>query len=637
MENEHLNEFINPEENRIKFLTGFTGTAGTAITSVNFNGLLTDGRYYSQATKQLTDYKLVKHFNPDFLKIIKDKKFKLIGIDPHFISYKKYKKLKKILFKENILLLDVPDLVNQLRGDQKKQFNKIIDLEKYNFLWKMDLTKFYNQLDEIADFDLKKQEKNNFIEEKMEIYSALNSNLAQYKDTLAGNTFEGKLGIFDKNISETNNLSKNTINTTTSKKLEKEISIINQTPVFESSEIIKKENITGSTRAEKIAKIRSFLKKDEYLIVTELDTISWIFNLRGSDIKYNSVPYSYAIITHDRSILFISWPLKIPNVEIMEYEKFEDFIKKLSSKKVVISSMCNAYIANQFKIKRFTSQIRKLQSIKTQNELYGMLESNIIDAISLLEAYGWLMYSDENPTEKEICEKIDDLKKRNINFLFPSFKNAVGIGKNAGDLHHENSDAKMDEDKLVLIDSGSQYLFGTTDITRTLCRQPTKEMKEKYTAVLKAVIAAKMFNGVLSGVNLDKAARDVVNKYNFDYDSATGHGIGSGLFVHESPPSIAGNGKLLQERHVFSIEPGYYNTKNFGVRIEDDVFLDKNKKIQDLTFLPYHISLIDASQLSLAEKEYINRYNKKTRAILDPIIKSKFGRKYLFDNTINIE
>lgn len=673
MNDEHLNEFVNTSENRVKILTGFTGTSGTVINGVKrtentinrnnlnnlelFKGLLTDGRYFSQANKQLKDYHLIKNSETNIAEVLNKNNFKKVGIDPHFISHKKYKIFKNQLKNFNIELIDTDDIVGNIWNiKNKRNYNKIIDLEKIDYYSNPD---FYSIIREINNNDKYKS--------LNDINEDINEN---FKKKLKHKYYEKNYFLDDKiNLTENNNSFRN--------------------------------NITGSFRNDKIQKILKIINNDEYFLITELDTIAWIFNLRGSDIEYNLLFWSYAIISHDEIILFIKTEnqienfndknsknntykkenyedndnnkyldkenditdnfnneiynnidnkdlkirnekdlkniyannLNIKNLKILNYDKFYNFIEENKNKKFVISGDCNAFITKKLKNYEFTNKIKKEQSIKTERELYGMLQANIIDSLSLIKIYEKIVYDNHLISEKDISYLLDNYKTQNNNFKTLSFKTMVAINENSGDIHHENTDDKK-ELKIVVIDAGSQYLFGTTDITRTIAKNPTNKMKKKYTIVLKAVIAAKMIHKKnITGRDVDNTARSVVNKFNFDYNSATGHGIGSGLSVHEKFPKILSSNKKLFKNQVFSIEPGYYNPSKFGIRIEDDVFLSEDNEIINLTYIPYHLDLIDINLLNKTEIDYINNYHRKCKKLLSPLLKNKSGYRYLIENT----
>jgi len=660
MQDEHLNEFISENDNYVKFLTGFSGSSGTAITSAKFKGLLTDGRYYNQSLKQLTDYELVKSSESSIEAISEAKSFKKVGIDPHFISYAKYLNLKKGLGAKGIELVDTENLMEIVwSGKKERKFKPLIDLENFEYIAEPRFYDIIRALNNEQRAKLSEKQSSHLLEtsniEKENnfnnmiflnnVVASKSVNLPDSKNNANLNSFYDPDIFLDKYLVSKIYYRRNEKDLLTGKQVKKSADLSSRLPrlvknkQYELFSLGKKPlNITGTTRKEKIEKILQKIEKDEVLLVTELDTIAWIFNLRGSDVEHNMFFYSYAVLSHEKIILFLGRNIYLEGVEIRKYYLFDEFIPTLQDKKVVVSSMVNAYIGKRLKRLRFATFVSEMQSIKNEYELYGVLEANIIDAIALIKSYELITYSSRNYTETEISKTIDQIKNENQNFLFPSFKNIVGAGENSADMHHDTGSKVMSSRDMILIDSGSQYIFGTTDITRTLSRRPTEEMKEKYTVVLKANLAAKMVNSKnITGDDIDSAARNMTKSFGFDFDSSTGHGIGVGLNVHEHPPNIGKNGGRILKNQIFSIEPGFYQKEKFGVRIEDAVFLDDSGKIRELTYLPYHMDLIDVSKLNSREKLYLNEYNRKIRLIFSPLLGDGPGSKYLMDNTKTLD
>ncbi|KRH94349.1 Xaa-Pro aminopeptidase [Pseudoloma neurophilia] len=218
----------------------------------------------------------------------------------------------------------------------------------------------------------------------------------------------------------------------------------------------------------------------------------------------------------------------------------------------------------------------------------------------------------------------NDIKRMTVGqngYFFPSFANVVAYAENGAVVHHFASNQKMERDNLMLIDSGSQYLFGTTDITRTIALdKPTNEQIHDYTLVLKGTILAKRFRGSSDNEEFHSMIENLPKYYllqeNKNYNHSTSHGIGSGLFVHESPPFSTYN--LVEPHQIFSIEPGFYKENEYGIRIEDAVIsLQKsNMFLQNMTFLPYQKRLIDKKMLTNEEITYLNEYNQDVFLIL---------------------
>jgi Xaa-Pro aminopeptidase len=569
MEDDHLNEFINKNDNRIQYLTGFTGTAGTAITSKDFKALITDGRYYSQAKKQLQDYVLVKRNEYNVSELLISKNIKRVGIDPHFISFQKYNNMKKALEKKGIQLIDTEDLVGKI--------------------WKDRPARVFNSIENI---------------EAIKISGILNE--------------EQKI----RNSEEVNALFENLV-----------------------PKNLEYDNITGSSRNGKIELLKSLLNTNEAFLVSELDSIAWIFNLRGSDIVNNTVFYSYAYISKDQVILFTNGNVNLENVIIKKYNEFEKFISEPRDTKIIVSGNCNAYIAKKIKNLGFSLKIRELKAIKNEAEIYGMLKANLYDGVALVQLFEWIE-DIKTTTEKEIANKLIEIKQSIPDFKTTSFDSIVAIGSNSAELHHANSDRAINDTvsegksagEMILIDSGSQFLYGTTDITRTLNMNPDEDQREKFTLVLKGALSSRMYKSdKITGGKLDELSRKYLNAEGYDYNSATGHGIGAGLIVHENPPFISRNEEdELVKNSVFSIEPGFYQENKYGIRIEDVVAVNQAnglKETVDLTYVPLHMKLIDPKKLSNDEIRFLNTYNRKVKTLLEPLVGNSSGQRYLRENT----
>ena len=222
-------------------------------------------------------------------------------------------------------------------------------------------------------------------------------------------------------------------------------------------------------------------------------------------------------------------------------------------------------------------------------------------------------------TELDVEKKLESFRKNNKNFLYPSFNTIAGSGPNGAIIHYranKDSNRKINKKDLLLCDSGGQYKFGTTDVTRTICfNEPPKKIKEIYTRVLKGHIAVftTNLNKINKGYLIDKRARYWLNKVNLDYGHGTGHGVGFFLNVHEGPQAISKyNNITLKKGMILSNEPGYYKENKFGIRIENLVFIDKEKKcikFKNLTLAPLDRSLIDNKLLTKKEKNYISEYH----------------------------
>ena len=260
-----------------------------------------------------------------------------------------------------------------------------------------------------------------------------------------------------------------------------------------------------------------------------------------------------------------------------------------------------------------------------------MLNAHIEDGVALTKFLYWIKKSEINKlTEKDIESKLESFRKKNKNYLYPSFNTIASSGPNGAIIHYkstENSNRKLNKKDLLLVDSGGQYKWGTTDVTRTVCFSNTSsKIKELFTRVLKGHIAVSLseINHQTTGEDIDKKARQSLNSIGLDYRHGTGHGVGFFLNVHEGPQSISKNNQIkLREGMIVSNEPGYYLENKFGIRIENLVFIIKNKKklnFKNLTFAPIDKDLINFKMLTKKEKDYLFKYHLEVYSKISPFL-----------------
>ena len=252
----------------------------------------------------------------------------------------------------------------------------------------------------------------------------------------------------------------------------------------------------------------------------------------------------------------------------------------------------------------------------------------MIDGIALTKFLFWLKknFRKKKITEISAQKKLEDFRKMNKTYKFPSFSTISGSGPNSAIIHYKaslKSNRTLKKGDLYLVDSGGQYFFGTTDVTRTISLDNNSSfIKEIYTRVLKGHIAVSNYKYKKSskGSDVDKDARKYLKKIKLDYPHGTGHGVGYFLNVHEGPQAISKiNNIKLEEGMILSNEPGYYETNKFGIRIENLVFIKKYKRklrFENLTFAPIEKDLINFKLLNKKEKKYLNEYHKKIYMIL---------------------
>ena len=394
--------------------------------------------------------------------------------------------------------------------------------------------------------------------------------------------------------------------------------------------------VAGETFKSKINKIRSILRsnKADYLFVSAPENVAWVLNIRGSDNPNSPIPNCRLIIGKDKGLFLITQKektLKIINdkklskKQIINPEKFENLIKELKGNKFIIDPLsCSVIneniIKSKFQIINIDDPCYKLKSIKNSSEIKHMINAHIEDGVALTK----FIYLIKNINKKKITEidsqnKLKKFRKLNKNYLFPSFSTIAGTGPNAALPHYiasKKSNKTIKKSDIFLCDSGGQYKFGTTDVTRTICFSKQKNsIKDIFTKVLKGHIAVattnlKKFN---TGKKVDARARQFLKKDGLDYAHGTGHGVGFFSNVHEGPQSITKiNTVKLEKGMIVSNEPGYYKKGHYGIRIENLVYIKKiNKKLQfeNLTLAPIEKDLINFNLLTNREKDYLFRYH----------------------------
>jgi Xaa-Pro aminopeptidase len=396
------------------------------------------------------------------------------------------------------------------------------------------------------------------------------------------------------------------------------------------------DKIIGESYKSKINKISNILKsnKVDYLFASAPENVAWVLNIRGSDNPNSPMPNCRLIIGKDKKLFLITQKQKALKIikdkklgkdQIINPEKFENLIKKLKGNKFIVDPLsCSIYneniIKSKFKIIIKDDPCYKLKSIKNSSEIKHMINAHIEDGLALTKFIFWI----KNINKKKITEidaqnKLEKFRMLNKNYLFPSFNTIAGTGSNGAIVHYralKKSNKTIKKNDLFLCDSGGQYKFGTTDVTRTICfsKQP-KSIKDVFTKVLKGHIAVAKTNlkRFKNGKQIDVKARQFLKKDGLDYAHGTGHGVGFFSNVHEGPQSISKyNTVKLQEGMVISNEPGYYKKGHYGIRIENLVYIRRNKKklqFENLTLAPIEKDLINHNLLNKGEKDYLFRYH----------------------------
>ena len=396
------------------------------------------------------------------------------------------------------------------------------------------------------------------------------------------------------------------------------------------------KNIVGESHVSKINKISKLLRKNksDYLFISAPENVAWILNIRGGDGPNSPVPNCRLIISKNKKIYLISNKEKSKNlikekiIKSNELIYIKDFPKKILQLRgnnfIVDNKSCSIYfediIKSKFNIIKREDPIYLLKAIKNKTEIKNMIDAHIIDGAALTKFIYWI----KNVNKKKISEvqaqnKLEKFRKMNKNYLYPSFDTIAGSGKNGAIVHYraikENCRIIGKKD-IFLCDSGGQYKYGTTDVTRTICfSKPKSNIKDIFTKVLKGHIAVANTNLKIDniGSKIDKRARKFLRESNLDYSHGTGHGVGFFLNVHEGPQSISKINKVkIKEGMILSNEPGFYKKDNFGIRIENLVFVKKIRKkifFENLTLAPIEKELINQKLLSSSEKAYLFKYH----------------------------
>ncbi|KAH8926574.1 putative aminopeptidase P, cytoplasmic [Atractiella rhizophila] len=562
-EDAHSSEYVAECDKRRDFLTGFTGSAGLALITLDKAYLFTDGRYFLQASQQLdSNWELVKTGLTDDMTPYKFIKTKLpattrIGVDPMSYPY--------------------PDA---------KEFRDLLS-------------------------------------------------------ATGGAVVSLSVNIGEKVWEESSTRPKRDLNAVT----------------------VLSEDFCGKSFESKVEDLVKTIKEEGGLMVVKakLDDIAWLFNLRGTDVEYNPVFFSYAWIPVEGDpVLFIhaeqvSEDLKkhlSGKVKIEEYQKVREWMETYTKsvkkdEKVLLGVETSVALVDLFasdQVKLIASPIALAKAVKNSKEIEGFRQSHIRDGAALVSYFAWLEEELLNGKEISEVEGADELERRRSqlkHYRGLSFNTISSTGSNAAIIHYSpdrETCPLINKDEIYLCDSGAQFTDGTTDVTRTLhFTTPKPFEKRAFTRVLQGHIAIDqvVFPTGTTGYRLDPLARRALWSDGLDYRHGTGHGVGHFLNVHEGPQGIgmriAFNNAHLVEGMVLSNEPGYYEDGAFGIRIENLVVVQPttppnnfgNQKwfrFERLTMAPIQTKLIDTSILTLSEKEWVNNYHKEVFEKVSPLL-----------------
>ena len=553
---QHQNEFLPPSEERLAWLTGFTGSAGVAVVTDKGSALFVDGRYILQAPRQVdTDiFEVLQIPDAKPSSWLKETLVRgnAVGYDPALHTIKEIDRLTKTLSAEGIRLTPVPE----------------------------------NPIDKLWEKE-------------------------RPRPPMAG--------IFHHSI-----------------------------------------EFSGKSAAEKIAQVQETLKEDgqDAVLLTAPDSICWLFNIRGGDIKHTPVALAFAIVPKEgRPTLFID-PAKVGEnmrgtlqsiTDIAKPDELDGALKALAEQKAKVRLDPNS-AAMRFAQALELDGVKYVagddpctlpKATKTKAEIAGARAAHLRDGAAMVRFLAWLDEIGETGRVDEVSAamKLEDFRRQSGQLKDISFDTISASGPHGAVVHYRPTHASkrvLDKNTLYLIDSGGQYADGTTDVTRTVAvGRPTAEMKRHYSLVLKAHIgiATVRFPKGTRGQDLDPFARRPLWDAGIDFDHGTGHGVGSYLSVHEGPQRLSRLGsEVLEPGMILSNEPGYYREGQYGIRLENLILVTPLAKIEGgeremmgfetLTLVPFDRRLIDPKQFQPWELAWLNAYHARVRRETEPLIVS---------------
>ena len=422
----------------------------------------------------------------------------------------------------------------------------------------------------------------------------------------------------------------------------------------------------GESRADKLARVRAELVKQEAdcLILTSLDDIAWLLNIRGGDVAYNPVVRSYFLLEKNGGTLYadqkacpqeLTASLKNDQIIIKDYNAIYEDVQTLMDGTVV---QWDEQVVNYALIQKLNpgctvvpheNPTLLFKACKNPTEVENMRKAHVKDGVALCKFLCWLdkAVPEGNVTELSAAEKLEEFRCEQENYRGQSFEPIIGYGAHGAIIHYsatEESSVTLRPEGFVLMDTGGQYLEGTTDVTRTVALgELTDEQKKHFTAVLKGNLnlASALFMEGTTGLNLDFLARKALWELGLDYRHGTGHGVGYFLNVHEGPNAFrlkAATGRETKtpfvEGMITSDEPGVYFDGQYGIRLENLIVCCKDRmteygqlmRHEYLTMAPFDLRAVDVSMLTQEEKTALNAYHKKIYDTISPMLNEEEQR-----------
>ena len=425
----------------------------------------------------------------------------------------------------------------------------------------------------------------------------------------------------------------------------------------------------GRCTSEKLQEVRDEMKKleGENYVIASLDDIAWLFNIRGNDIAYNPVALAYALISDNEAVLYIDEEkvanddkrrLEAQGVTLKPYNDIYKDIKNVTESIIIDGAKVNGklyyLISEDVKIIENLNITTSLKAVKNEVEIKNMEVSQVRDGVAMVKFIKWLKENvgKINMTEISASDKLEERRAKGEYFKGVSFNTIAGYKDHAAMMHYsatEESQYELNSEGMLLIDSGAQYLDGTTDITRTfILGSITEEEKRDFTLVLKShiALATTIFLKGTNGCNLDAIARRPLWKYGMDYKCGTGHGVGFFLNVHEGPQGIRpfGNTIALEPGMILTNEPGVYKENKHGIRTENTLLVTKAfkndemgefYKFDTISYCPIDLEGVDVSLLDEEEREWLNNYHRTVYEKLSPYLTEE-EKKFLEKETRSI-
>ena len=378
-------------------------------------------------------------------------------------------------------------------------------------------------------------------------------------------------------------------------------------------------------------------------VITAPDSLVWLLNIRGDDLECTPFLLAFGVLWQDGSVDVFADTKKYAtpevfgeNVRLSAPEDFEGFLRACASdgKRLGIDSSAPMAVRQALgtSFVAFSDPCALPKAIKSPEELEGIRKAHFLDGIAVIKFLAWVdqNFKPSELNELQLMDKLEEFRKACPDYKAPSFATIMGSAQHGAIVHYhstEKTNRSIGANEMLLVDSGGQYPFGTTDITRTvILGQPTDEMKRNFTLVLKGhiALATARFPEGTSGQQLDTLARQYLWQAGLDYDHGTGHGVGQYLSVHEGPQRIAkqGSAVALQPGMILSNEPGYYKSGEYGIRIENLVAVracpqpgDARTMLgfQNLTTVPISRHLVDLDLMTMEEKRWLNEYHEDIR------------------------